>query len=290
MSPFQYDYNNNNHHWVIIDESSSIATNQRSNLPQPPLPIIKVPFPPNVDPEELILKPRKAKSKLPTKPPNAFMIYRMQYVKELHAKDYRLPMRSVSASVASAWREEPEQIVEFYEKIAREASKIYNEKYPKPTLQPRLSVEKHGQKRRNGLTNGTSTSLGHLNHLNDHAFNHNENTRPSHFRYFPGTTTLENHSLAHYHNHNMHSPPSSLAIPSLMTDYDNSGVFGRAQMRSPRTLSAPYSSTNSTNSLLPSNLHMQLPHVNSLSNAPLQSYMEEGATCPTGWDFVNTHN
>ncbi|CAG8594181.1 11010_t:CDS:1 [Funneliformis mosseae] len=287
MSPLQYN------HWVIIDESSSIATNQRSNLPQPPLPIIRVPFPPNVNPEELILKPRKAKSKLPTKPPNAFMIYRMQYVKELHAKDYRLPMRSVSASVASAWREEPDHVVEYYEDIAREASKIYNQKYPKPTLQPRLSVEKHGQKRRNGLTNATSPPLGHLN---DHALNHNDNTRQNHYRYFDynrplntGTTTLENHSLASYHNHNMHSPPP-LAIPSLMTDYNNSGILGRTQMRSPRTLSAPYSSTNSTNSLLSANLHIQLPHVNSLSNAPLQNYMEESSTSPTGWDFANTHN
>ncbi|CAG8622463.1 1050_t:CDS:1 [Funneliformis caledonium] len=287
MSPLQYN------HWVIIDESSSIATNQRSNLPQPPLPIIRVPFPPNVNPEELILKPRKAKSKLPTKPPNAFMIYRMQYVKELHAKDYRLPMRSVSASVASAWREEPDHVVEYYEDIAREASKIYNQKYPKPTLQPRLSVEKHGQKRRNGLTNATSPPLGHFN---DHALNHNDNTRQNHYRYFDynrplntGTTTLENHSLASYHNHNMHSPPP-LAIPSLMTDYSNSGILGRTQMRSPRTLSAPYSSTNSTNSLLPANLHIQLPHVNSLSNAPLQNYMEESSTSPTGWDFANTHN
>ena len=64
---------------------------ERNNHLQPFLPIIKVPFPPSVNPpsvnpEYSILKSRKARSELPTKPPNAFIIYRMQYVKELHAK------------------------------------------------------------------------------------------------------------------------------------------------------------------------------------------------------------
>ncbi|CAG8489466.1 12438_t:CDS:2 [Ambispora leptoticha] len=115
--------------WVIIDESASVAspnsqirTNGNNNvLPQP---IIKVPFPPQVNPEELITKQRKGK--IPTKPPNAFMIYRMKYVEELHARGYRLPMRDVSASVASSWKDEPEMIVAHYEEIARETSKIYN--------------------------------------------------------------------------------------------------------------------------------------------------------------------
>ncbi|RIA98144.1 hypothetical protein C1645_750726 [Glomus cerebriforme] len=306
MSPlqaYQSHYHNSNQ-WVIIDESSSIASpNQRNNRPQPPLPIIKVPFPPSVNPEELILKPRKAKSKLPTKPPNAFMIYRMQYVKELHAKDYRLPMRSVSASVASAWRDEPDHIVEYYEEIAREASKIYNQKYPKPPVQPRSAVGKPVQRRRSGLTNLSSTPL--FEHLNGHVLNHVDDIRQHQYnpiRYYSdhnrtlsnGITTLANHSLAqsghHYNNnHHMHSPP---AIPSLITEqtYGNSGILGRSQMHSPKSLSAPYPSTNSTNNLLTPNLHMQLPHVNSLVN-PLQHYMEENTTSPTDWSFSNhTHN
>ncbi|CAG8712392.1 14662_t:CDS:1, partial [Acaulospora colombiana] len=107
----QHYSNNNNHQWIIVDESSSISSpNQRANRPAPPIPLIKVPFPPLVNPEELITRPRKAKSKAPTKPPNAFMIYRMQYVKELHAREHRLPMRSVSAAVASSWRGEPEHV------------------------------------------------------------------------------------------------------------------------------------------------------------------------------------
>src|SRR6266496_2397542 len=93
------------------------------------------PFPPSVNPEDLILKPRKPKSKLPTKPPNAFIIYRMQYVKELHKRGYSLPMRSVSASVASAWRDEPDHIIDYYKEIAIQ-------KYPKPPVQLRSVVGK----------------------------------------------------------------------------------------------------------------------------------------------------
>ncbi|GBC10833.1 hypothetical protein RclHR1_09940001 [Rhizophagus clarus] len=297
MSPLQTysSHYHNNNQWVIIDESSSIASpNQRNNRPQPPLPNIKVPFPPNVNPEELILKPRKAKSKLPTKPPNAFMIYRMQYVKELHARDYRLPMRSVSSSVATAWRDEPEHIVEFYEEIAREASKIYNQKYPKPPVQQKSVVGKPPvQRRRSGLSSLPSTPS--FDDLNSHVLNHTEDIR-QHYNYHPiryysdrtlpnGTTTLANHSLTHgghnhYNNHHMHSPP---AIPSLITDhYNNSnGILGRSHMRSPKSLSAPYPST--------SNIHMQLPHVNSLVN-PLH-YMDDGVTTsPTEWDFSNSNH
>lgn len=299
MSPLQTypSHYHNNNQWVIIDESSSIASpNQRNNRPQPPLPIIKVPFPPSVNPEELILKPRKAKSKLPTKPPNAFMIYRMQYVKELHARDYRLPMRSVSASVASAWRDEPEHIVEYYEDIAREASKIYNQKYPKPPVQQRSVVGKPPvQRRRSGLTSLSSTPS--FDDLNGHVLNHTDDLRQHHYNYNPiryysdHNRTLPNgtaHSLTHggsnhYHNHHhMHSPP---AIPSLITEhhhYGNSGgILGRSHVRSPKSLAAPYPPT--------SNIHMQLPHVNTLVN-PLH-YMDEGVTTsPTDWDFSNSHH
>ncbi|CAG8518627.1 1621_t:CDS:2 [Ambispora gerdemannii] len=111
--------------WLIIDESASVAspnsqirTNSNNNaIPQP---IIKVPFPPQVNPEDLITKQRKGK--IPTKPPNAFMIYRMKYVEELHARGFRLPMRDVSASVASSWKDEPEIIIAHYEEIARETT------------------------------------------------------------------------------------------------------------------------------------------------------------------------
>jgi len=218
----------------------------------------------------------------------------------LHARDYRLPMRSVSASVASAWREEADHIVEYYEEIAREASKIYNQKYPKPPVQSKPAVERQTQRRRSGLTKSTSTPLsGHLNY---------DNTRQHHYnpiRYYSdynrpltGTTTLENHSLAQCNGNNhyqhIHSPPPSLVMPSLMTEqqhYGSSGFLERIQMRPPRSFSAPYPSTNSTNGLLSPNLNTQLPHVNSLTNAPLQHYMEESTTSPTEWDFANTaHN
>src|SRR6266542_5081238 len=135
MSPLQ-TYPSRSHQWIIMDESSSIASpSQQNNHSQPHFPIIKVPFPPNVNPEDLILKSKKANSKLPTKPPNAFIIYRMQYVNELHVMGYHLSMRSILSSVASAWRDEPDHIAKYYEEIARKASKIFNQEYPKRPVQ-----------------------------------------------------------------------------------------------------------------------------------------------------------
>ncbi|CAJ0626241.1 11259_t:CDS:2 [Entrophospora sp. SA101] len=103
----------------IVDRTSSASK----------LPNIKVPFPPIINLKELISRPRKGKTKVPSKPPNAFMIYRMQYVKELHARNHRLPMRSISPSVANSWREEPDSVVNHYEQLARDAKHHLNTRF-----------------------------------------------------------------------------------------------------------------------------------------------------------------
>ncbi|RHZ46981.1 hypothetical protein Glove_600g3 [Diversispora epigaea] len=283
----------NHHEWIIVDESSSIASpNQRNNnnRPLPSVPLIKVPFPPNVNPEELIIKPRKAKAKLPTKPPNAFMIYRMQYVKELHARDHRLPMRSVSSAVASSWRGEPEHVVEHYEVIAKEASRIYNQKFPKPPS-PQKSLGVRQPQRRNGSSINMNMSditnqplVGSVTQI--------DNSRSNHFPRYYSTEHHSNRSLtnslgAHsslvhnnnYPNNRMHSSnvQNPIPIPSVMDAHYSSNILERPSMLQIRSLSNSYPTTNTNVS--PSTFHMpSLPHVHSLTTAPFH-YMDE-------WDFT----
>ncbi|CAG8852500.1 31181_t:CDS:1, partial [Gigaspora margarita] len=124
-------------YWV--DESFS--SNQKN------IPFIKVPFPPMVNPEELVTRQRKVKSKIPTKPPNAFLIYRMQYIKELHNRNYYLCMRNISSAIANSWKNESEIVIEHYENIAREANKIFKIKFPKPPTPQKISVSRHSKQK-----------------------------------------------------------------------------------------------------------------------------------------------
>ncbi|CAG8767625.1 25810_t:CDS:2, partial [Racocetra persica] len=44
---------------------------------------------------------------------------------ELHNRDYRLPMRNISSTIANSWKNESELVIEHYEYIAKEANKIF---------------------------------------------------------------------------------------------------------------------------------------------------------------------
>ncbi|CAG8842026.1 10841_t:CDS:1, partial [Gigaspora margarita] len=113
------------------------------------VPVINVPFPPIVDIENLISRPRNRRKNIKprTKPPNAFLIYRMQYVKELYAKNQKLPMRTVSSTIAKSWRKEPNHVVEHYEKIAEDASKLFNQKFLKPPTPQKVPARRNSQQR-----------------------------------------------------------------------------------------------------------------------------------------------
>lgn len=86
-------------------------------------PVIKVPFPPNVNPTDLIRTDKNGE--LLTRCTNKFLIYRNEYAKELKALGYKLSMRKVSSIAANSWKEEPEYVVRYYEEIAREVEKIH---------------------------------------------------------------------------------------------------------------------------------------------------------------------
>ncbi|CAI2175323.1 2828_t:CDS:1 [Funneliformis geosporum] len=90
---------------------------------------VKPPFPPQITPKELIVQ--KKNGDMPSRSPNAFMIYRKLFVDELHNKGLYLPMTTASSMASTSWKNEPEFIKQEYRRIASEAKsrhlKLYNQ-------------------------------------------------------------------------------------------------------------------------------------------------------------------
>ncbi|GBB93676.1 hypothetical protein RclHR1_02210011 [Rhizophagus clarus] len=87
-------------------------------------PILNLPFPPHIVPEDLINSKTR---KLPSKPSNAFFIYRKVYTRELIAQNLRFKMTDVSPWVSTSWNNEPEEVKAKYKEIAKEVRKIYKQ-------------------------------------------------------------------------------------------------------------------------------------------------------------------
>ncbi|CAG8745950.1 16321_t:CDS:1 [Dentiscutata heterogama] len=110
----------------ITIHSSSLVQNvepQKQKLVSPP-PTLVLPFPPQINPEDLMnCKTRK----LPSKPPNAFFIYRKVYTKELVAQNLRFKMTDVSPWVSISWKRESNEVKDKYKAIAKEVRQLYKQ-------------------------------------------------------------------------------------------------------------------------------------------------------------------
>ncbi|GBB87285.1 hypothetical protein RclHR1_13720003 [Rhizophagus clarus] len=93
-------------------------------------PYIKPPFPPLIDPKDLISK--SIVGNKPNRAPNAFIIYRKMYVREARNEGYCFPMTVLSSMVSQSWEKEPEEVKNYYKKLAKEAFDYRNKLYPKP--------------------------------------------------------------------------------------------------------------------------------------------------------------
>ncbi|CAG8487431.1 5301_t:CDS:1 [Scutellospora calospora] len=85
-------------------------------------PSINVPYPPPISAGELIF--HKKNGEVPARAPNAFLIYRRVYVKELQAKNYAFKMTDVSSMASSSWKLEPDWVKDEYLRIAGEAKNL----------------------------------------------------------------------------------------------------------------------------------------------------------------------
>jgi hypothetical protein len=115
--------------------------------PAPSSPPLPLPFPPTQKVEQivakLVAKPRLARF------PNAFIMYRNEYVQYLKSQGYHISMTELSPMISTSWRKESEFVKEAYTKLSSEAEKLYvrdtgssqqqiNYKYL-PTQRPTLS-------------------------------------------------------------------------------------------------------------------------------------------------------
>ncbi|KAF0494461.1 MATA-HMG [Gigaspora margarita] len=104
------------------DSSFMPSEDQQKKKVLSPPPNLDMPFPPQITPEDLMnCKTRK----LPSKPPNAFFIYRKAYTKELIKRNLRFKMTDVSPWVSISWKCEPEEVKNKYKEIAKEVRKLY---------------------------------------------------------------------------------------------------------------------------------------------------------------------
>ncbi|CAG8489043.1 18273_t:CDS:1 [Dentiscutata erythropus] len=85
-------------------------------------PSIKVPYPPPISARELIFQ--KKNGEVPARAPNAFLIYRRVYVKQLQAQNYAFKMTDVSSMASSSWKSEPDWVKDEYLRIAGEAKNL----------------------------------------------------------------------------------------------------------------------------------------------------------------------
>ncbi|CAG8755796.1 12840_t:CDS:2 [Dentiscutata erythropus] len=87
-----------------------------------------LPFPPMIQIEDLVAKltSKTSKPKL-ARFPNAFIIYRSEYVQFLKEKGLNFPMTMLSAMTSSAWKQEPSCVKDVYTLISNEAEKLYKQ-------------------------------------------------------------------------------------------------------------------------------------------------------------------
>src|SRR3954449_4750787 len=102
---------------------------QTTNIISRTLPSIKLPFPPTIKASDIVdsRKPSRVKSKSP----NAFLIYRKAFLEQLALLNYNLRMTEVSKLVSKHWKDEEEYVKDEYRKIAQEVENGLNEKRQK---------------------------------------------------------------------------------------------------------------------------------------------------------------
>lgn len=112
---------NRTYAFVNSNDSNQIITMNR--------PIIKVPFPPVIDPYDLIVKTKDGR--IPSRAPNAFIIYHKIFIETARNNGYHLPITVISSMSSQSWEKESDVVKDEYKRIAKEAYEVRNEMLPK---------------------------------------------------------------------------------------------------------------------------------------------------------------
>ncbi|RIA98818.1 hypothetical protein C1645_800995 [Glomus cerebriforme] len=91
--------------------------------------LIRPPFPPTIDPKDLI---KKSRDGVYIKAPNAFIIYRKLFIESSRREGHFLPMTVISAMTSQSWEQESEMVKNEYKRIAKAAFDYRKELIPKP--------------------------------------------------------------------------------------------------------------------------------------------------------------
>src|ERR1043165_572532 len=97
-------------------------------------PIIELPFPPVIEPKDLIVNkkpPQDNPNGKQSRAPNAFIIYRKAFVKAARDQGYILPMTVISTMASASWEKESSLVKEEYKKLAKDTHKLIKEMFPK---------------------------------------------------------------------------------------------------------------------------------------------------------------
>ncbi|CAG8673558.1 16666_t:CDS:2, partial [Dentiscutata heterogama] len=119
--------------------------------------LVKLPFPPGIDPKDLVNDLLNSKAQSP-KMLNEFFIYRKVYVREIRKQNLRLKMTKVSKLASSSWYQEPSKVKNEYRRIAREVENEYifarNEK-----LRSQKAKDQHNDKHFTNSAPANSSTL-----------------------------------------------------------------------------------------------------------------------------------
>ncbi|CAB4432510.1 unnamed protein product [Rhizophagus irregularis] len=110
--------------------------NKRSQVPEEPE--VLLPFPPEITAREIISD--KKNGKKAKKPPNAFMIYRKVFSRELAKKNLRFQQKKISTLCSISWKREPENVKQGYRRLAHDADKIFLQDLQNNSQLPQLHL------------------------------------------------------------------------------------------------------------------------------------------------------
>lgn len=122
---------------VFINSSNPSKPSQLINSQTP---LIRPPFPPAINPHDLIVSSSSPDTanhkKIRSRAPNAFIIYRKIFIETARSQGYYLPMTVISSMASQSWEQENDMVKSEYRRLAREAFNIHSEMLPK-TFSPR---------------------------------------------------------------------------------------------------------------------------------------------------------
>jgi hypothetical protein len=136
-------------------------------------PSIKLPFPPPITAQDIVLK--RPNSKICSKSPNAFFCYRKAYFDQLALLNQRFKMTDVSKLVSINWKNECIEVKEAYKKLAKEVEWELNERRKRDLVYPeinKITRRKSISKKKCGkLMTTTTTTTTTTNNSNESAMN-----------------------------------------------------------------------------------------------------------------------